>query len=254
MLATLRQTLRKLERPACPPSPGDLPFGVPAIDAVLGGGLSRGTLHEIAASDETHLAAATGFALGFARGGSVIWAAEDMAFAENGALCGLGLNGFGFPPERLITVSVARHHDLLWTMEEALRCRATTVVVGETRQPRIDAVALRRISLAATSNGALALLLRTAPSTEASTAATRWVISGAPSQRAYGPGAPRFNAQLVRNRRGPLGSWVLEWSNIDERFVLAAAHSQSMAQAPFHRPALASSAIAFAGRRLRQAG
>ena len=38
-------------------------LGIPAIDGVLGGGLSCGALHEIAAVHETETAAATGFAL-----------------------------------------------------------------------------------------------------------------------------------------------------------------------------------------------
>jgi len=44
--------------------PAVLPLGIAAIDTMLGGGLMRGALHEIAAPAETHLAAATGFALG----------------------------------------------------------------------------------------------------------------------------------------------------------------------------------------------
>src|SRR5581483_2663140 len=31
-----------------------------------------------------------------------------------------------------------------------------------------------------------------------------------------------FTARLTRNRRGPLGAWTLQWSDDDERFVLAA--------------------------------
>jgi protein ImuA len=36
-----------------------------------------------------------------------------------------------------------------------------------------------------------------------------------------GEKSPCFAAQLTRNRRGPLGSWMLQWSEDDERFVLA---------------------------------
>src|SRR5215475_16051003 len=43
-----------------------LPLGIPAIDGALGGGLSRGALHEIAAAGEAATAAATGFALALA--------------------------------------------------------------------------------------------------------------------------------------------------------------------------------------------
>ena len=50
-----------LDGPAPP-----LALGIAAIDAALGGGLSRGALHEIAAAREADTAAATGFALGLA--------------------------------------------------------------------------------------------------------------------------------------------------------------------------------------------
>src|SRR6478735_11263062 len=43
-----------------------LGLGISAIDGVLGGGLSCGALHEIAAAHETETAAATGFALALA--------------------------------------------------------------------------------------------------------------------------------------------------------------------------------------------
>ena len=105
-------------------------------------------------------------------------------------------------------VSAAYRRDLLWAMEEALRCRAVDAAIGEMRAGGIDSVAVRRLSLAAAENGALALLLRAAPPSDASTAATRWIVGAAPSAAAHGPGAPRFAAQLVRNRRGPVGSWI----------------------------------------------
>ena len=223
MLEQLRQRLQALQKPAgIDNDPGCLPFGIAAIDEALGGGLARGALHEIAAPGEAHLAAATGFVLALAARGRVCWIAEDMALAESGALHGPGLDAFNLAPERLLTVAAGHRRDLLWAMEEALRCRAIDAVIGELRHGELDAVAVRRLSLAATNSGALALLLRSAPARDASTAATRWIVGAAASSPTYGPGPPRFAAQLVRNRRGPVGSWILEWSDIDERFILAA--------------------------------
>src|SRR3974390_1533297 len=114
-------------------------------------------------------------------------------------------------------------------MEEGVRCHAVDTVIGEMRAGGIDGVAIRRLSLAAAESGALALLLRSAPPTDSSTAATRWIVGGAPSFVIPGrEQGPRFAAQLVRNRRGPGGSWILELSDSDERFILAA-HSQPVA-------------------------
>jgi protein ImuA len=251
MIDQLRQRLQALEKPAAlNGAPGCLPLGVAGIDAALGGGLARGALHEIAAASEAHLAAATGFALGLSclswpgnrarhkaghDGNNIFWIAEDMALAESGAPCGLGLDAF-LAPERLLTVAVAHRRDLLWAMEEALRCPAIAAAIGELRHGDIDAVATRRLSLAAAESGTLALLLRAQPARDASTAATRWIVGAAPSSPEMGnERKPRFAAHLIRNRRGPLGSWILEWSDSDAGFVLVP-HDQPVAVPAFHRP------------------
>jgi len=264
-LDDLRRTIARIEAPAAAlDAPGDIPLGVADVDRALGGGLARAALHEIAASGEAHIAAATGFALGLAaQSQAIVWIAEDMALLESGAPYGPGLDLFGLKPERLLTVAGAKAGDVLWAMEEALRCRAVGAVIGEVRSPShvIDLVATRRLSLAAAAHGAAALLLRTEPGTEASAAATRWVVSSS-SPRKRGPittghaneregggygfrlsghsapktrenalmalgrndsgiGPPRFALTLTRNRRGPLGTWMLEWSVSDVSFVLA---------------------------------
>ena len=208
MIDQLRQRLQALQRGAgTAEDPGALPLGVAVIDLALGGGLARGALHEIAAASEAHLPAATGFALALAarRQATVFWIAEDMALTESGAPHGPGLDAFGLAPEHLVTVCAAQRRDLLWAMEEALRCRSVSAVIGEVRAGAIDMVAIRRLSLAAGTSGALALLLRAAPPREASTAATRWIVSAAPDDG--------FAVALVRNRRGPAGSWILQWSD-----------------------------------------
>ncbi|MDB5601953.1 MAG: hypothetical protein JWN71_3997 [Xanthobacteraceae bacterium] len=246
-LGALRQAIRKLEAGALEDAFGMVPFGVPGLDAALGGGLARGALHEIAATRESDIPAATGFglALAFLAGSeqadraaqrAVIWIAEDMALTESGLPYGPGLDAHGLPPERLITVAVAHSRDVLWAMEEALRSSAVGVVIGEVRGARLDLVATRRLTLAAAGHGALGLMLRAAPDPEASAAATRWIVGAAPSVLAHGPGPPRVHAQLTRNRRGHLGSWTLEWNADHERFTT---HSQPVPAASVHRPARA---------------
>src|SRR5947207_1059340 len=129
-----------------------------------------------------------------------------MALLESGTPNGSGFDEFGLAPERLIHVAAAKPRDVLWAMEEALRCRAVGVAIGEIRgsERGLDQVAARRLSLAAAAHGAIGLLLRTAPPREISTAATRWIVGAARSIARHGPGPPTFDARLVRNRRGPL--------------------------------------------------
>ncbi len=263
-LDRLRRELWTLEAATGLTGEGNVPLalGISEIDDALGGGVSRGALHEIAAAGEAATAAATGFALALARrpslrgvshtdasgvsdlgpGKNVIWIAEDLSLAENGAPYGPGLDGAGIAPERLITVTAPRARDLLWAMEEALRCRAVGVVIGEMRPRSIDQVATRRLSLAAAAGGTLGLILRTAPDDEPSAAATRWIIDAAPAsalsggmERLHGVGPARLAARLVRNRRGHLGAWMLEWNSVEQRFELAT-HSEPVAGATFDRP------------------
>lgn len=285
MIKQLRQRLQALQKASgIEGRPGALPFGIPTIDTMLGGGLARGALHEIAATGEAHLPAAAGFALAVAKRAApsprLFWVSEDMAFAESGVPHGAGLDAFGLAPEQLVMVSTTHRRDLLWAMEEALRCGATTAVIGEMRAGAIDGVAIRRLSLAAAESGTLALLLRTEPPGDASTAATRWVVGAAsntnviPGREPPGPakGRPddklrertrnpetdsefvsgfrvrtfgasrndekinsRVAAQLVRNRRGPTGTWILEWSDSDGQFMLAT-HAQPLAAPALDRP------------------
>src|SRR5439155_23274227 len=200
----------------------------------LGGGLSAGALHEIAAAREAETAAASGFALALAArkaslrgapsilglpaigsearahndesaasvltpGRNVLWIAEDLSLAENGAPYGPGLDEIGVAPERLITVAAARERDVLWAMEEALRCRAVGMVIGEMRARGIDQVATRRLALAAAAGNALGIILYTAPDDAPSAAVTRWTIGAASfldAEQSHDVGSPRFLARL----------------------------------------------------------
>ena len=261
----LRRQLRVLERATGLADECGAPvaLGIPAIDGALDGGLGGGTLHEIAAAREAEVSAASGFALALAAraasardtaalgascdashddrtvsGRTVLWIAEDLALAENGASYGPGLDAIGIAPERLITVAAPCVRDVLWAMEEALRCRAVGMVIGEMRPRGIDHVATRRLALAAAAGNAVGLLLYTTPDDAPSAAATRWIIGAAPSldaARGHGIGPPRLVAHLVRNRRGPLGTWIVEWNSVEQRFELAT-HSEPVAGAAFDRP------------------
>src|SRR5262249_61713142 len=101
----------------------------------------------------------------------------------------------------------------------------------------------RRLAPAAAAGNALGLILRTAPDDGPSAAATRWIIGAAPSSahsgegddRRHGVGPPRLAARLVRNRRGHLGAWIVEWNSVEQRFELAT-HSEPVAPSAFDRP------------------
>jgi protein ImuA len=194
------------------------------IDAALGGGLACGALHEVAAAAPIHLAAASGFAMALATlaggtRGQVLWVATDFAAREGGGPYGPGLDLFGLLTARLLMLRVPRPVDVLWAMEEALRCRALAAAVAELTGDGADAeaelTATRRLALAAREGCGLGLLLRHRATAEPSAAATRWTIAAAPSEPdAYdGLGPVRFDLTLCKNRRGPSGRWFVTWDH-----------------------------------------
>ncbi|MHB8885414.1 MAG: ImuA family protein, partial [Methylovirgula sp.] len=138
------------------------------FDRLLGGGLRLGTLTEILGSRPGDAAAASGFLLGLAarlaaRPGkakaAIIWIGEAFSCREQGEPYGPGLALHGLDPTRLVLVQAQTAKEALWAMEEALKCRAPAVVIGELWSAKpYDLVASRRLLLTAQRHGTPALL------------------------------------------------------------------------------------------------
>jgi protein ImuA len=140
-----------------------------SLDHALGGGLRRGALHEIAPARAGDGAAASGFALAlaarFAAGAAkgqcnIIWIVENASARENGAPYGAGIALHGVDPARLVLVHTLNAKESLWSMEEALKCRAAAVI-GEiwSFEKAYGLAASRRLALAAQKCGTPGLLL-----------------------------------------------------------------------------------------------
>jgi len=195
-----------------------LPFGADAVDAALGGGLALGRWHEIGGEGldiETAAAPAAFAALTaapLARRGWAVWVLRQ------GDLWAPGLEGLGFPPERLIQVCARCEAEALGVMEDALATEGVAAVLGEVEA--VDLTAGRRLQLACEKQGATGFVIRRRPfggqakrEAPGSAAATRWRIGSAPSEPPageFGLGAPRFNATLERCRGGRPGAWLFE--------------------------------------------
>jgi protein ImuA len=201
---TLREQVRRIERPIWA-AHGVVPFGIAAIDNALpGGGLARGALHEIlgAGGDEEDGALAAAFAasivagLASAKDGIVLWC---LARPD---LYGPGLAAHRLDPARLVMVRAARDTEILWAMEEGLHTSGVTAVVGEIGT--LSDVASRRLQLAAEHSGATAFVLRRwrnggqAARERAlpNAAATRWRVAALSSQP--------IPVCLIRSRLHPL--------------------------------------------------
>jgi protein ImuA len=222
-----------------------LPFGAEPVDTALGGGLALGSLHELAPVTGMHFGAAAGLALALAARADprkhTLWIQPDFAGIEAGLLYGPGLAAFGLPMERIILLRVARPIDVMWAMEEGLKSRVLSSVVAELSGDGAcaDLTATRRLVLAARDGGGVGLLLRHRISPEPSAAATRWDIAAAPSEPdSYGGlGRTAFTLSLVKNRRGPLGRWTIQWDHHERSFSpLSLAVAETAADGPHCAP------------------
>jgi protein ImuA len=272
-LAELRRRIRALEKPGENPgeNPGEkpgeslgkkpgekpgkkpgvaavVPLGVPAIDGHLPeGGLRLAGLHEIAGAREEWD--------GAGGAGPVLWAARRADLYGPGVA---GLMGPRTPyPGRLILVRARRDDEVLWALEEGLRAPPGTpgtpgtlaAVVGEVGAA--DAIATRRLQLAAEAAGRPCFLLRRRLSagraaTAPAAALTRWRVGALPSAQggeggdlavvglagrlaggltgelASLPGRPRWRVELLRCRGAAPGGFTVEWDDAAGDFALAA--------------------------------
>lgn len=211
-----------LDKPGLEETPTRTPLGHSAADLCLKGGLLHGVLHEVF-SAPSHETAATGFVAGLATRVAAdkhsLWIRQDFSAHEFGELSPTGLLELGLDPARMFLLSVANTSDGLRAASDALTCAALgTVVIEIPGSPKIlDLTASRRLTLAATKKSVTAFLLRLGAEPEASTAETRWLVRAAASQTQNKDwGYPTFEADLVRNRHGKTGRWLMEW-NCDGR-------------------------------------
>ena len=236
-LAHLRGSIERIETHAETYAPDRAPLGHAEADAALRGGLAQGAVHEVFCEGRQS-AAATGFIAGLARrvGAQrpLLWVRQDFAERETGALSMSGCQELGLDPRQLVTVRAPDVETALRITADALACDALGAVVlesfGESKQ--FDLVASRRLTLAARGSGVTALLLRVAAVPTASTAETRWIVRAAhspPGMPWSAWGAPMCDAQLVRNRHGPNGHWIMEWKCDECLFRDAPAHPQPVA-------------------------
>jgi protein ImuA len=252
-LARLRAELSALVRAAIGAEPPPLSFGLADIDEVLGGGLARGALHEVTPAAEGDAPAAAGFCAAIlsralsSSNKSALWVRHDFATVEDGVPYGPGLAAFGLDPGRVMFVLAPDARAVLDAMETALRSGTVVAVLGELRgATRLDLRATRRLALAAGRGATAGLLLRLGETDKLLSvpvaATTRWRVRALASGEAPadGIGAPRFEAALIRNRRGPAASFSLEWRSHDRVFFPALRERLAPAAVDGSHPAPAS--------------
>lgn len=173
-----------------------------------------GTVHEFISPNPSDAAATNGFISGIlaslmCKGGFCLW------ISNRRNLFPPGLKRFGVEPDRVIFIDLKREKDVLWAMEQGLKCSTLSAVVGELQE--ITFTESQRLQLAVEQSKVTGLLHRHTPrSQHALACTTRWKIfslsSGLPDGMP-GVGFPTWKAELLKVRNGRPGEWKLEWKN-----------------------------------------
>jgi protein ImuA len=157
----------------------------------------------------------------------LLWVQDRVSRKESGfpSLAGVG----GLRP--IIMVNVTRAADVLWAMEDGLRCSSLGGVIGEIwgDPAALDFTATKRLALRSEAAGVACWLIRRAAHPNLSAARDRWRIGARPSaphpHDPQSPGAPRWAVELFRSRHAKPGQWVATYDRAADRVDLAPAVS-----------------------------
>jgi len=240
-LAELRHSLAQY---GLPPDRMPVATGHPQADAVLGGGLRPGCVHEVFATGWSAGGFAVLLALQAARSKPLFWVRPDYEAMEYGAVSPNGLLELGGDPQGLILVRPRNAADALAAAHDILACPHVGALLLEMEgMPKcLDLVASRRLSLAAGESGVTAFVLRNGAKAEPSAALTRWQVASAPSHPGDDDwGSPVFDAQLTRHRAGGLGHFLMKWNL--QHACFETADPGAVVRTPADRPAYQKVAI-----------
>lgn len=170
-----------------------------------------GQMHEFIYSAVEDAAATDGFLAGILsalmqKQGVVIWISAGKNIFPP------ALQLFGMAPGRIIFIDLIKEKEMLWAMEEALKCDGLSAVIGEISE--LGFTASRRLQLAVEQSKVTGFILRQNPRNLATTACvTRWKISSLSSLiegKMPGVGFPRWKVDLLKVRNGRRGCWEIE--------------------------------------------
>ena len=218
ILTSLRSDILRMEGLRAVSNPAvDLGLG-PICHSFPGGSFPVGAIHEFLSTEAGHAASTDGFIAALLASlmgdkGTALWISASRSIFPP------ALREFGVQPDRVVFVDLNKEKDILWVMEEALKCSALTSVIGEMKE--INFTESRRLQLAVEQSQVTGFLLRKNVGKLNTTAClSRWKITTLPSESIDGlPGIgfPRWKVELLRIRNGRSGMWHLKWVN--DRFV-----------------------------------
>jgi protein ImuA len=183
-------------------------------DAFPNASFPLGAVHEFLSNESVASPATSGFITAvlsglMGSGGISLWISSSRTLFPP------ALKNFGLSPDQFIFIDLQKEKDIIYTMEEALKCGALTAVVGEMRE--ISFTASRRLQLAVEKSQVTGFIIRKHSGKPNTTACvSRWKISSLQSDDVDGlPGIgfPQWKVELLRIRNGRSGLWHVRWEN-----------------------------------------
>ena len=171
-----------------------------------------GAVHEFICEATEDVSASCGFISGILSslmrcGGACLWISSSQTVFPP------SLKSFGIDPHKIIFVNLRKEKEILWAMEEALKCDGLAAVVGEVQE--LSFTVSRRLQLAVEQSRVTGFIIRRNPRNINTTACVaRWKIISIPSvvvDDIPGVGFPRWNVELLKIRNGNPGTWQIEW-------------------------------------------
>jgi protein ImuA len=172
-----------------------------------------GAIHEFIATGAEDGAATGGFVAGIISSlmkaaGATIWISASRTIFPP------ALKSFGIAPDKIIFIDLKKEKEILWAMEEALKCKGLSAVIGEMQE--LSFTTSRRLQLAVEQSQVTGFILRRNPRSLNTTACvTRWKITSLSSELTDdmpGVGFPRWNVELLKVRNGRPGRWQIEFA------------------------------------------
>ena len=205
--------------------------GIPRAikNAFPGAVFPLGAVHELIAAGAEDAAATAGFIAGLLASimrsdGASIWISSSPSIFPP------ALKSFGIKPDKIIFIHLQKEKELLRAMEEALKCKGLSAVIGEVQD--LSFTASRRLQLAIEQSQVTGFIVRHHPrNLNTSACLARWKITSLPSELPGdmpGVGFPRWNVELLKVRNGMPGSWQIEFAAGRFRHIpkVAAIHQQ----------------------------
>lgn len=215
VIRKLREEIRAIEGSVPSRQDPGVYFGLKPVEAAFPENrFPVGAVHEFSSQEATEAASTNGFIAGLLgrlmqKGGFCLWVSSERTVFPP------GLKRFGVEPDRIIFIDVQREKEVLWAVEQGLKCNALVAVVGELKE--IGFTESQRLQLAVEQSRVTGFLHRYQPQGGHNLAcAARWKIT--PSRSGSEAGMPgvgfsRWRVELIKVRNGRSGVWLVEWKS-----------------------------------------